>query len=68
MPKSVKPSGFRDFVTVEVSDVEDVYDLVQMGADFGYLQIQLKIEEDFRNVVEQTDSIIRKDRNDGVAF
>ena len=68
MPKSIEPSWFSDFVTLEVSDIEHVYDLVQMRADFGDLQIQVKIEKDFRNVVKQTDSVIRKDRNDGVAF
>ena len=68
MPKSVKSSRFGDFVTLEVRDIEHVYDLVKVRADFGNLQIQLKIKKYFRNVVKQTNSVIGKDGNDRVAF
>ena len=68
MPKSIKSSRLGDFVAIEVRDIEHVYDLIKVRADFGNLQIQLKFKEYFRNVVEQSNSVVGKDGNDRVAF
>ena len=64
LSQGVQVGRFGDFVAFGIGDVEDVDDLVEMGADFCDLEIEVEIREDFRDVVEQSDAIVGKNGND----
>ena len=65
LSQGVQVGRFGDFVAFGIGDVEDVDDLVEMGADFCDLEIEVEIREDFRDVVEQSDAIVGKNGDDG---
>ena len=44
MPKRVESCRLRDFLAVQIRDVENVDDLIQVRTDFSNLQIKLEIK------------------------
>ncbi len=68
LPKGVEASWFQNFFSVEIGYVEYVNDLIEMGADFGHLQVEVLFIEDLCDRVEKSSSIVGKYGNDGVIF